>query len=521
MYTLVIVDDEQHIREGLKEVVNWEELGFTVVETFADGQEIIKYLDDMVPDVILTDIKMSCTSGMEVAAYVSDHQLPCKVVLLSGFQEFDLARQAISYGAEAYLLKPTDLKELKAIFLKIKKALDVNGNARQKVEEDRPQNNEAIRLLEEHLFSDIVMGVTKNMTYISECLKLLYPEKNIWDSECFLADVRIVEFEYYVNEKWEYTWDQFEENLRNFFRIYSDRFRYHIVYKSHDMIELIGISVEKRQGGESADTCLSRLIKELEEDFQFQCKYNIRGVYDGIGRLIDEQKVCGYDEEIDFQYLLEQKRQIVSNIVIGNIDLGKSLFHDFLFNLEKVPKNMKNNMVIDLLSAIHVAIRVNNEKIAESMSSLINYSEVLLLKNVHEIMRWGDRIFDFIKAQGALEDNNNSLVEKAKRLIAEDIDKDVSLEKVAESLYICPSYLSRIFRKQTGEYFLQYVTRKKIELAMELLKEPQYKIYHVAEKLGYKKVSYFAKLFLSHTGMNPSEYRRKVLHLGEALEENQ
>lgn len=98
MYRLVIADDEKRIRQGLKNIIDWNSLGFEVTEIFADGQDIIEYLDYMIPDVILTDIKMNNVSGLEVAKYVFEHKLPCKVVLISGYQEFELAVQGIRYN---------------------------------------------------------------------------------------------------------------------------------------------------------------------------------------------------------------------------------------------------------------------------------------------------------------------------------------------------------------------------------------------------------------------------------------
>ncbi len=91
MYSLVIADDEKRTREGLRKGIDWEELGFTVTELFADGQDLIEYLDCMVPDVILTDIKMNNVSGIDVAKYVFEHRFPSKVVFISGYQEFELA----------------------------------------------------------------------------------------------------------------------------------------------------------------------------------------------------------------------------------------------------------------------------------------------------------------------------------------------------------------------------------------------------------------------------------------------
>ena len=124
MYKLVIADDERRIRQGLKNIVDWNRLGFEVTELFADGQEVIEYLEYVVPDVILTDIKMNNVSGLEVAKYVYENELPCKVVLISGYQEFDLAVQGIKYGAGDYLLKPTDVDQLEQTFAKIRQQLD-------------------------------------------------------------------------------------------------------------------------------------------------------------------------------------------------------------------------------------------------------------------------------------------------------------------------------------------------------------------------------------------------------------
>ena len=117
------------------------------------------------------------------------------------------------------------------------------------------------------------------------------------------------------------------------------------------------------------------------------------------------------------------------------------------------------------------------------------------------------------------DDMGNSLVGRAKSYIKENIYKDISQEEVSNHLYICSSFLSRIFKKQTVETFLQYVTKIKMEKAIELLGNPEYKTYQVGEILGYKTPKYFARLFRAHTGMNPSEYRGKVLRLGEKYEE--
>ena len=115
--------------------------------------------------------------------------------------------------------------------------------------------------------------------------------------------------------------------------------------------------------------------------------------------------------------------------------------------------------------------------------------------------------------------DTNSIVTKAKQYIQDNITKDISQEETANHLYICSSYLSRTFKKQTGENFTQYVVRAKINKAIELLRDPKYKTYQVGEYLGYKTPSYFGKVFKAQTGLNPGDYRSRVLNIGGETDE--
>lgn len=131
MYKLVIADDEKIIRQGLKNMIDWNELGFEVIDLFSDGQEIIESLDSITPDVILTDIKMVHASGLDVAKYIFDNKLPSKVVLISGYQEFDLAIAGMKYGVTDYLLKPINVDEITNTFSKLKATLDSEKSSKE------------------------------------------------------------------------------------------------------------------------------------------------------------------------------------------------------------------------------------------------------------------------------------------------------------------------------------------------------------------------------------------------------
>ena len=537
MYKLIIADDERRIRQGLRNIVDWESLGFQVMDVFADGQEVIEYLEFAIPDVILTDIKMNRISGMEVARYVSEHRLPCKVVLISGYQEFELARQAVKYGVEDYLLKPTDVMNIEDTFGRIRERLDKLYEEHRKARSEKERMAEALPLLEERFFTDLIMGVADNDEYIRNCMGILYPDVAPECCRCLLADIYILDYGRFMEEVWEYSYDQFEINLANFLRIYQNEYSFHIVYKADNLIEVMGIYVgashkesgilkEGKKWPALEEVSVEQLLSELTASFHFQAEYFIRQICESIFQIkrLDGGNIFWGEEENRetlFQRLKEQKSQVMSNVMVGNIVTAQKLFHNILGELKVLPMAQRNNMVIDILSTMHTVLEETNRKLADAMGSCFDYRAVLSITRQEELWEYMDRIFDWMKnakeKQGYL--SADSLISKAKEYIRDNIYRDISQEETANHLYISSSYLSRMFRKQTGENFLQYVTRVKMETAIELLKDPQYKTYQVCEKLGYKTPRYFSRLFRAHTGMNPSEYRGKVLHIGGEFHE--
>src|SRR5690554_2219629 len=120
MYKLVIVDDEDEIRQALSNYIPWSEMGFEFVNSFSNGKDAYNYFKEHEIDVLLCDIKMPVMSGIELAEKIHKENLDCKIVFLSAHKEFDYARKALAYGFEDYLLKPTKYQELLAVFEKVK-----------------------------------------------------------------------------------------------------------------------------------------------------------------------------------------------------------------------------------------------------------------------------------------------------------------------------------------------------------------------------------------------------------------
>ena len=119
MYSVIIVDDEEILREGLVNLVDWKTMGFEVAGQFEDGQDAVEFLKRCPVDVVLTDVKMTYMSGLDLSEYIVENRLPAKIVLISGYKEFDDAYRAVQLNITEFLLKPVSLDDIRQVFSRV------------------------------------------------------------------------------------------------------------------------------------------------------------------------------------------------------------------------------------------------------------------------------------------------------------------------------------------------------------------------------------------------------------------
>ncbi|RAV06390.1 response regulator [Paenibacillus sp. YN15] len=192
MYKLIIADDEEIIRSGLKDIVNWQRLGFEIAGTFADGREVIAFLEDNAVDVVLTDIKMTFVSGMEVARYISERGLPTKVLLISGFQELNLAMSAIKFKVQDYILKPIDLDELTAALKKLRELLDKERRSLQ-AQAGASLMESRLSAVKDHFFARLLAGSVEKQEELKSLFDVVYPGLRFDQCVCFRAELLMEE----------------------------------------------------------------------------------------------------------------------------------------------------------------------------------------------------------------------------------------------------------------------------------------------------------------------------------------
>lgn len=410
-YRLLIVDDEREVREVLSEIVDWSELGFEVVQTLKDGRDTIAYLEQQLVDVVLSDIKMTFESGIDVARFIKERQLPVKVVLLSGYQEFQLAQEAIRYDVSDYLLKPTDLDELYRVFRNLKRELDAGAAVKQSERQDR-----------ERFASYLLFQSDAAAEEIARHLEQLNAAVDPMRNPCALLEV----------------------------------------------------TVTKDSGGLSrADVASSKKLLANMAAGQFPSWL----------MLLDEREQPPYYAVIcmptEQQQLYDQMQNSLQRL--NNITALKAQLVGF--------------QRFDNLATLLVEYR--------SRDPLRASSDVKQEAAAGPQRRDGD----VSPSSGSQSGGGKWAIRQAVAYIEEHYHKNLSLELVAGQVHLNPVYFGQLFKNETNQNFSDYLVEVRLKHAKELLRSTPFKIYEICDKVGYKDLKYFYKLFKKHEGVTPSEYR--------------
>ena len=525
MYRMVIADDEKFIQESLVSLIDWESLGFEVVSVFGDGADVIEYLNSMPADVILTDIRMRDISGIDIARYVHDCEMPCKVVFISGYKEFDLALQAIKFGVNDYILKPSKVEEVKSVFVRIRKELAEKKKTlefRKKVQE---RWAEIHPILEEKFLNELVLGTLQDKKDILQKMNLLYPEVDAGNSPCMLVDLSMKNYDAFISQQWNYSTEQFDEAIYNFILMLDHTGSFHIIQKKREKICLL-VMLKAFQKTQEENLLIFHgvmddFIKQFQSVFKIEVVLTRELFFENVLEIAASQ--IGSREwkrqEIDIPIQLkERKKWIMTNIMSGNINMAHKIMRDTLLNLDRINDRYAINFAVDTFSCISNFLQENNYELFLLVQPYIDYYSIVNLDRPSQLTEYCDCIFAVMKSKEALSNqfDKKNIIHHIKAYVEEHIYEDISLDNLADELYICTAHLNRIFKKQTGETFLQYVIRKKMEKAVELLNDPRYKVYQVSDRLGYKTTRYFSKVFFNCTGYYPSQYRKEVLKMGDS-----
>lgn len=537
MYKLMIVDDEPLTREYMKRNVSILDPRWQVTEEAMEGIEALEKLKVEAVDLIITDIKMPLMNGLDLSREVSNKYPDIKIAILSGYEEFNFAQEAMRYGVRDYLLKPLVKEDL----LKLLQA------AATHIEKNK--NKELTLKSIENLSKETKEQVVKNFlkAVISEAyveIKTLYPilfklRVNLIEGEGVIMVLRINEDSLLTNSTKIREIAIFKLILSeistviaekcNNARVFLDKYQNTVILVNlEDNINYLEVcsnlffQISDEFTGKTGLT-LSAGIGEPENDvLQLDSSYRKAYHIMEYGFLYGNDNLYSYSQikstYSEYAGKLKNIDKIISSIQLGLLDNNQVQYSlslsKYIDSIEDLNISILLKYGIYLIASIKLNVpKLSDEKIDRAynqLKSLFSFQYNLTKENVLTIYKQ--------VIQCIIEENSdshqiiyeNDIVTKAKNYIYTNYSTPLSLALLAEKICVSSSYLSSLFHKSMGESYVKFLTRVRMEEAAKLLRTNQnIKIYDVSEKVGYVSVKHFSYIFKNHFNITPSDYQEK------------
>ncbi|MGG6312687.1 response regulator transcription factor [Paenibacillus macerans] len=508
---MLIVDDESVICEGLRYTIDWAELGVDVVGEAYDGKEALRLIEERGVELVLSDIRMDGMDGLELAQQLRLRHPGVQVVMISGYEDFGYARQAIRLGVNDYLLKPVDIEELTAVVKKI--VLGIRTSDREG----------AVREIQLWL-----SGMARHgSAYGKEAPASLHGvQYRILATQ--LADFQDkfgdMEGEWYeaVREAWQLG---LHRNL--------ERFPFSAVSVfEHENLLITLLAAEQWAEPSLWDEWVSSAILPLAPAAEGRIYCGASSVFEDLGATAER---CAEAVRLLALQVLDD-RQVLTADYAETVQSGRTLpvfdtaetVQCLVSALFKQDREEVRRLVADMFrffgASRYLLPEIWNryEELFALLRQRLRKSGMTGLDYGHQ----GQPDPNFYNTYAALEavvmedmaellqlidkngiDKSYWIVEKAKKFILEHYRTDLKASEVAAWLKITPSYFSYIFKQSTGKGFTEYMNEMRIEYAKNLLATTHDKVFEIADKVGYKEYKYFVSVFKSYTGMTPKEYR--------------
>jgi two-component system response regulator YesN len=506
--------------------MDWESMGFCVAGYAHNGVEALEMAEEVQPDVVLTDIKMPYMDGLTMSRKMKEQHRTVKIIIFSGFDEFEYAKEAIDIEVEKYLLKPIDADELRRVFLRIREDLDRERDEKRNIDKLREYYMESLPLLQESFYTSLIEG--------------RIPENQF---EKYLSSYQIsLHGPFYVVTILHTSTPRYPEEMNPFLLTVSVKKlaeeQLKECYENKLLIYLGDIIVISQLRSTSEITAYTdsmddfcRMAKKvcgarITAGIGYICDRlsDLQASYLGAGNAVSYRAIYGNTRainiaEIDPQKSVEEPWEseaitgILKKIKTGDYEeLEKKIdtcVHHFSGN--KMSLQKYRVFVLELVAEL---FRFgNNNQI--NMDEILGVNDSFVergfeAESPEELRSWlleiGGKLQDMVQKER--QNSTKSFVTRAMEYVKENYsEKDISIETVCKQLGVSAAYFSTVFKKETGKTFIGYLTDYRMEQAVELLLSTGDKTYVIAEKVGYTDPNYFSYVFKKQYGVAPSKYR--------------
>ena len=541
MLKIFLAEDEVIVRETIKRMIPWEDLGFELVGEAADGEMALPLLLRQKPDLLITDIKMPFMDGLTLAK-VAKKEIPgLKVVILSGYDDFNYAKQAINIGVEDYLLKPITKNALIERLTEIRSRYEHEKTQKEYYEKFHREMQAYEKNSSRDFFEALVSGSMDMMEIYRRSEKLGLDI--VAEAYNVLIFTMNCEEDFFGQREGYSEWEaESLELLEEFFSENTSAmlfrcniFSYGVLIKGQketieentrscvsEIQRIFDRKEQKRQWFVAAGEPVERLSQIQKSYYSASRAFSQRYLYD--------ENILYYDEmasmekknvtEDDSTYLQKVDVNALNPAILqkflsnGLLEETENFVKDYFYAIGQEPLEslvFRNYVtlnvrfsVMSFLKEIGCDTRTLEQEDTEDVLSESS-------KSLENAIAYAEKI---ISQAIALRDQNSGNKNRSILKTAVDfidshyMEEDMSLNKAANAANVSANHFSALFSQNMGQTFIEYLTNLRMNKAKEYLRCTSMRSSEIAGEIGYKDAHYFSYLFKKTQGMTPSDYRK-------------
>ena len=525
MYKVIIIDDESIILHGLKTIINWADYGCEVCDTAKNARDGLKKIIANKPDIILTDIKMKNSSGLDMVEEALKYVPDSKIIVMTGYRTFEYAYHAISLGVFAFLVKPTNPDELKNTIQKAVSELDEQILKKNDIEHLQSENTQYKPIYVENTLSDYI---NFNSSQNFDIDTFMHTHSENLKSYCILSVyIDGISDQLDIEKK-----EKIKEIISNRFSIGFTPYLINPDFQKNIITVVLTSSEDLSKY--SLDDTTGQINKQLSELFSAKTSIGVSLPAESFNDLekshhesikaLEHRKYTGDGTVIFFSdismpkfienYANHMQQTLFDYVLSGNIDaIGETLraMHQSICKNDiNYVRSFCYDTIVKLYSAAEKLMYCPH--LDEGTASLEKF--ICKCDNPDELI---SLLYDIAyDTTGKIHELNNALVmytiNKIKSYVEAHYAEPITRQSIAEHIGITPNYISTLFKKNTGVPLVGYITQVRIDKAKELLSSGLYKHAEIALMVGFNDSFYFSKSFKKITGMTPSDYQKQHLN---------
>lgn len=538
MYKALIIDDEAPVRQAIKILGKWGELNINTLFEAEEGYSALKILREEKPDIVLVDMKMPVMNGVEFLNVAREEFPNVKYIVISGYDDFEYAKQAIKFKVLDYLLKPIIEKELDGVLSRAVSELDLGKEKAQKELHRNIEQNISVPLLKEIILSDIIEGIGKT-SLMEDYKRILQIDRS--DGALYeIVILRIINFNEVCCKKFDSDAHSLYFAIVNVveelckpwsrgFSVRNSKAKYEII---------IVLSVQEVEPEELKKLTVSgakSIIEELEKLFSVYSLAGIGGLctefetlsksynqaedilnsinlLDSRNNVFDKKEGLGKSNRIS---IMDKKELLINAFENGSMEYTRKILNEYF---ERIMQSGYFSMDDARKAAVELAWMIE-----DIIAQLGIYDEDIKSYFKHDsieghitsfedlsgyVFNILEKVLEVVRKRLKLSEKAN--LYKIKEYIDKNFFKEIKLNMFSDKYYLSKEYLSKLFKEEFGYSIYEYALKVRMQKAKEILEDSNIKVQTISQQLGYSDCNYFSKAFKKYYGFSPSDFRNHM-----------